>query len=132
MPRSRGPVGAVVDQRAPVRSFTGENTARRWAPWITACSGEAFAASAAAYVPPRAIQGLHKLGVKRRRLSAERLKLLAVAGKQRRHGRRHLVAAPATIPVVGAAAAALAALRSKPMVAKFEAADVIISGAATA
>ena len=52
LPRPRGPVGAVADQRAPVRSFTGENTARLWAPCTTACSGEALAASASAYELP--------------------------------------------------------------------------------
>lgn len=37
------------------------------------------------------VQGLDELVMKRRRLGAERLKLLAVGGEHRRNGRWHLV-----------------------------------------
>ena len=56
-----------------------------------------------ARVGPRTrFEGLHKLGMKRRRLGADRLKLLAVAGKQRRDGRRYLIATAAITLVVEA------------------------------
>src|SRR5262249_22277011 len=39
------------------------------------------------------VEGLHKLGVKRRHLRTECLIFLALGGKQRRDGRRHLIGA---------------------------------------
>lgn len=68
--------------------------------------------------------------MKRGRLRAECLIGLGVPGKQRRHRCRHLVGARGQHLVVGASAAALAALNVEPICAKLFAAAATISGVA--
>ena len=68
--------------------------------------------------------------MKQRRLRAQRLKFLAVAAKQPRNRRRHLISAAGAIPVVDGAAAAVASLIASPIPLKSADAVANASGAA--
>ncbi len=117
------PVGAVADQRAPQQRLGGRVDRVE--------QGLLHVGGLGAGIRARAgVQGPHELVVIRRQLSAQRLIALGVRPEQRRDRHRHLVAPAARIPIVGPAAAALAALIDDPMFAKSVAAAAITSGAA--
>jgi hypothetical protein len=94
-PGPRGPVGAVADQRAPGQRQAGriDRTEQTRLHRLHRISGKrrSIAGLRAGIGPRTRGQRLHKLGMKCRRLSAERLKVLTVARKQRRDRRRHLI-----------------------------------------
>jgi hypothetical protein len=68
--------------------------------------------------------------MKRRRPSAQRMKLLRVARKQRSDRRRYFIMGCGITAMVRAVAAALAARTVDPMLARSAIADAITSGAA--